>query len=322
VLNNCPFIIVHKFRQVQAIILRLRFCHHRFQVLLFEYLPNKIRYLTENFLVVRAASSSTPKTTSNSGAESSATTDETETVDDAVASTSATAIANDNARVQENAKLFKLLTTAEPMITPEPKKPLKSTLPVYRMMTDLSLTHNLCAVCCKKNGRLCTGCRRVAYCSDKCQKSDWPEHKWKCDPPVILDKSLALYTMRSEIEARNMESANVSLSRTTPTTTTTTTTSSSSVSSIGIDEDEGTAFIQEGFNNESTRTITLESDTGDETAPEEYEGDDETSSKKRKERYTGNMLTRKLCKPCDLVASIQPIMMTCGNTSKYLLFLI
>ena len=39
-----------------------------------------------------------------------------------------------------------------------------------------------CAFCHSKTGTLkrCSGCKRVFYCSKKCQKSHWKEHKPEC----------------------------------------------------------------------------------------------------------------------------------------------
>ena len=39
----------------------------------------------------------------------------------------------------------------------------------------------LCRVCGKQgNWQRCTGCKVVFYCSTKCQKADWKQHKKKC----------------------------------------------------------------------------------------------------------------------------------------------
>ncbi|KAF2490834.1 hypothetical protein BU16DRAFT_543134 [Lophium mytilinum] len=38
-----------------------------------------------------------------------------------------------------------------------------------------------CPTCCKvKPLRACTGCKRIAYCSTKCQRADWSRHKHYC----------------------------------------------------------------------------------------------------------------------------------------------
>ena len=37
-----------------------------------------------------------------------------------------------------------------------------------------------CKVCGKPNGRRCSKCMWVAYCSRECQGKDWNDHKDKC----------------------------------------------------------------------------------------------------------------------------------------------
>ena len=38
----------------------------------------------------------------------------------------------------------------------------------------------ICRNCSKTGKYLCTGCRRVRYCDDKCQEEDWDKHKGYC----------------------------------------------------------------------------------------------------------------------------------------------
>lgn len=47
--------------------------------------------------------------------------------------------------------------------------------------------HKLCHACCKHlEGQMkrCTRCKSVWYCSQTCQKQDWPSHKGSCKPAV------------------------------------------------------------------------------------------------------------------------------------------
>jgi hypothetical protein len=75
----------------------------------------------------------------------------------------------------------------------------------FRVLKDSTTTHMICSVCCKKDGRLCTGCGHIAYCGAKCQKIDWARHKYaECLPQIVVDKDLAfkMMTARSEEQGR------------------------------------------------------------------------------------------------------------------------
>lgn len=37
-----------------------------------------------------------------------------------------------------------------------------------------------CQICSKQATKFCTGCKKVYYCSEKCQKADWKNHKQSC----------------------------------------------------------------------------------------------------------------------------------------------
>lgn len=39
----------------------------------------------------------------------------------------------------------------------------------------------LCKVCLKPATAICSKCKHTRYCSQGCQKIDWPEHKKHCD---------------------------------------------------------------------------------------------------------------------------------------------
>eukprot|EP00475_Leptophrys_vorax_P021833 TRINITY_DN2966_c0_g1_i1.p1 TRINITY_DN2966_c0_g1~~TRINITY_DN2966_c0_g1_i1.p1 ORF type:complete len:193 (-),score=63.83 TRINITY_DN2966_c0_g1_i1:181-759(-) len=45
-----------------------------------------------------------------------------------------------------------------------------------------SSTPSTCSACGKSEGqmKLCSACKKAAYCSQQCQKNDWPKHKQSC----------------------------------------------------------------------------------------------------------------------------------------------
>lgn len=45
---------------------------------------------------------------------------------------------------------------------------------------DRTCKPKLCASCGKVTTKFCVGCRKIYYCSDKCQKADWKNHKLIC----------------------------------------------------------------------------------------------------------------------------------------------
>jgi len=47
----------------------------------------------------------------------------------------------------------------------------------------------------RKKLRRCAGCKHVAYCSTKCQKSDWPKHKTWCRAATCKDGTECLKIM-------------------------------------------------------------------------------------------------------------------------------
>jgi hypothetical protein len=49
-----------------------------------------------------------------------------------------------------------------------------------------------CRVCGQENGKLCTNCAQVAYCSKICQRQDWKKHKPYCskEPNLSVDATL------------------------------------------------------------------------------------------------------------------------------------
>lgn len=46
--------------------------------------------------------------------------------------------------------------------------------------TSKSVQNKSCLVCLKNTNTMCSGCKKVYYCSALCQKSDWSKHKPKC----------------------------------------------------------------------------------------------------------------------------------------------
>ena len=72
----------------------------------------------------------------------------------------------------------------------EPRKPKEATTAGRGVAADQVLKSHIC-VCCKKEERLnlfkqCSSCHAVRYCSLRCQKSHWKEHKPLCSAIKFL----------------------------------------------------------------------------------------------------------------------------------------
>ena len=66
----------------------------------------------------------------------------------------------------------------------------KSKLSRNSQMPILASCNAGCVVCTiLRPAKMCTGCRRVQYCSALCQKADWEEHKAVCGPQSSTKKS-------------------------------------------------------------------------------------------------------------------------------------
>jgi len=90
--------------------------------------------------------------------------------------------------------------------TKEKTSSVKPCKPGFRTLKNASTTHIICSVCCRKNGRLCSACGHVAYCSVKCQKIDWPRHKYaECIPPVSVDTNLILSNISGATQSDSEE---------------------------------------------------------------------------------------------------------------------
>ena len=56
-------------------------------------------------------------------------------------------------------------------------------LKVQRTLQLKTTTNTPCVVCAKPATSRCSKCKATAYCSQDCQKHDWPTHKLTCVPP-------------------------------------------------------------------------------------------------------------------------------------------
>ncbi|XP_021967216.1 uncharacterized protein LOC110862335 [Folsomia candida] len=239
-----------------------------------------------------------------------------------------------------------------PMSTPDPIPPPSSPPPVYRMPKKLSITHNLCRICCGPNGRLCLGCRHVAYCSERCQRQDWPTHISDCNPAVLLNKKIALeYLLREgvcqgkqnrypagregtnegiigdvkrhkkpiliptpcppETESKKLEFRRKIAQK------------SKSVPNIGEKMDDVASCESSPHTPHADDQIhdtylddTYSSDSDlDGSTPNITDSScDDGEGDARQEKWNGKMLTAKNLEPCDMVASLSPVMITCCNT--------
>ncbi|KAF2503385.1 hypothetical protein BU16DRAFT_39086 [Lophium mytilinum] len=78
--------------------------------------------------------------------------------------------------------------------------PVPSTSPSGKLPAELQS----CIICRKKPARLCATCRSCSYCSKKCQKEDWPTHKFLCKAysnesrPTAQHKRAILFTEENE----------------------------------------------------------------------------------------------------------------------------
>jgi MYND finger len=59
--------------------------------------------------------------------------------------------------------------------------PMPSGTVMRTRVVDGELIPRVCGVCGKKGLKLCTGCKKVYYCSKECQAEAWKEHKLVCN---------------------------------------------------------------------------------------------------------------------------------------------
>jgi hypothetical protein len=66
--------------------------------------------------------------------------------------------------------------------------PLYVDAPVYYNDVHTTTTDENCCGACKKvpqNPKRCGRCRSIVYCSDECQRSNWPQHKLLCKAQLV-----------------------------------------------------------------------------------------------------------------------------------------
>ena len=62
---------------------------------------------------------------------------------------------------------------------------------------DSDVESHKCAVCLERNAKLCSQCKRDAYCDQICQKLHWTAHKKECKPLQLSNNCFKLIPLTS-----------------------------------------------------------------------------------------------------------------------------